>query len=156
VGGRLLVQTLDRLEAGAVAPRAQDHDRATYAPKLRPEDRVIDWTRPASAVVRQVRAMAPAPGATTMFRGRSLKVLKSLEASRESVHRDEEPEPGPAGPTDARITPGRVLVAGKKGLSVAAGEGAVWLTEVAPEGRGRMSGPDFVRGYRPHAGEILG
>jgi methionyl-tRNA formyltransferase len=154
VGGGLLVQTIDRLEAGAVAPRAQDHDRATYAPKLRPEDRIIDWTRPASAVVRQVRAMAPAPGATTMFRGRFLKVLRSLEASGESAHRDAEPER--AERSDAQILPGRVLVAGKRGLTVAAGEGALWLIEVAPEGRGRMSGPDFVRGYRPHAGEILG
>jgi len=153
VGGRLLVQTLDRLEAGAVTSLAQDHDRASYAPKLRPEDRIIDWTRPASAVGRQVRAMAPAPGATTVFRGRSLKVLKALEATGNSARRGAEPEPARK---DARTVPGRVLVAGKQGLAVAAGEGALWLIEVAPQGRGRMSGPDFVRGYRPDAGEILG
>ena len=58
---------------------------------------------------------------------------------------------GPSG-----LTPGTVAVASREGLAVAAGDGAVALIEVGPEGRRRMSGAEFVRGYRPELGETLG
>jgi len=77
VGGRLLVDTLDRLEAGTLGERAQDDARATYAPKLRPEDRIIRWDRDPQAIVNQVRALSPDPGAVTTFRGKNLKVLRA-------------------------------------------------------------------------------
>jgi methionyl-tRNA formyltransferase len=139
LGGRILVSTLDQLEEGAINERPQDDAAATYAPKLKPEDRVIAWDRPAEEIVRLVRAMAPEPGATTTFRGRGLKVLRA--------------SPVAAGSFRA----GRVMLAAEgEGVVVATGDGEVRLEEVAPEGRRRMSGEDFIRGYRPEAGEILG
>ena len=60
IGGRLLVDTMDRLEAGTVRGQPQDGARATFAPKLKPEDEVVDWSRPAEAIVRLIRALAPA------------------------------------------------------------------------------------------------
>ena len=54
------------------SPRSQDHTTATYAPKLLPEERTIDWARPADAIVRR-SALAPDPGAFTMFRQGRLK-----------------------------------------------------------------------------------
>src|ERR671931_230171 len=137
VGGRLLVDTLDRLEAGTLRPTPQDEARASYAPKLGPEDRSIDWEEDAPAVVRRVRAFAPDPGAYTPFRGRPLKVLVA-------------PDPGGAD------EPGTVIRASKDGFLVAAGEGAVAPLEVAPAGRKRMTAAEFVRGYRPVIGERLG
>jgi methionyl-tRNA formyltransferase len=147
LGGRLLVETLDRLEAGSIEERPQDHERATYAPKLIPEDRIIDWSQPAEAILRRVRALAPEPGATTTFRGRILKVLRASAGSDEHVP-----------PAEGRTSrsPGRLSVTGDGGLGVATGRGWVELEEVAPEGRRRMSGADFVRGYRPEIGERLG
>ncbi|HEX9311240.1 MAG TPA: methionyl-tRNA formyltransferase [Actinomycetota bacterium] len=141
VGGRLLVDTLDRLESGAIVERAQDEARATYASKLKPEDQWIAWDRPAEAVVRSVRALSPEPGATTRFRGRVLKVHRASVA------------PNAPGSTAA---PGTVVGTWKEGWVVAAADGAVALEEVAPEGRRRMSGGEFVRGYRPEPGETLG
>jgi methionyl-tRNA formyltransferase len=52
--------------------------------------------------------------------------------------------------------PGTILAASDLGLVVAAGGGALLLEEVLPEGRRRMTGAEFVRGYRPQAGETLG
>jgi methionyl-tRNA formyltransferase len=135
IGGRLLVDTLDRLEAGAVEPTDQDEARATRAPRI--EDRSIDWTADADLVARFVRALSPEPSATTTLQGRGLKVLAARA------------EEG-SGP------PGAVLEADKRGILVAAGTGAVRLLEVAPEGRKRMTGSDLVRGYRPRPGERLG
>jgi methionyl-tRNA formyltransferase len=58
LGGRLLAETVDRLEAGTLVDRPQDEAKATYAPKLKPADRAIDWLQPADSIARRVRAMA--------------------------------------------------------------------------------------------------
>lgn len=144
VGGRLLVDTLDGLEEGSITERRQEETRATHAPKLTAEDRVIRWEEKAERVVRRVRALSPDPGATTTFRGRVLKVLRAA------------PGFGYA-PTGWKPhgSPGTVMN-GRERLAVAAGDGVVVLEEVAPEGRRTMTGPEFVRGYRPKVGEVLG
>jgi methionyl-tRNA formyltransferase len=143
IGGRLLVDTLDRLAAGELEERAQEEAAATYAPKLTPAEEGLDWTKPAESIVRQVRALAPEPGATASFRGRPLKVFRARTTDAE-VAAD-----GPAG------GPGSVALATKDGLVVWAGEGSVALEEVQPAGKRRMSGGEFVRGYRPETAEAL-
>jgi methionyl-tRNA formyltransferase len=144
IGARLLVDTLDRLEAGTLRERPQDGTSATVAPKLRPEDRPIDWTSPARAILGQVRGLAPEPGATTTFRGRNLKVLRAAA-----------PLPGAAAIPEA--APGSLLEVGAfEGLRVAAGDGPVDLLEVQADGGRRMPAAAFVRGARPEPGERLG
>ncbi|HEX2029775.1 MAG TPA: methionyl-tRNA formyltransferase [Actinomycetota bacterium] len=136
VGGRLLVETLDRLEAGDAEERPQDHASATVAKRFSPEEEWIDWAEPGEAVDRRVRALAPEPGARARAAGRVVKVLK-------------------ASPVEGRGTPGTVLEAGKERLVVAAGDRAVALEEVIPEGRRRMTGAEFARGQRLRPGEPL-
>lgn len=143
LGGRLLAETLDGLETGAIEERYQDHAAATYAPKLNAQDRVIDWDESAELITRLILAMAPDPAAQTTFRGKILKVFRASTALFPSA--DE--------PT---ATPGEIVVASNERLVVATGEGVLGLEEVAPEGRNRMSGADLVRGYHPKVGEILG
>jgi methionyl-tRNA formyltransferase len=143
IGGRLLVDTLDRLSAGAIEPQPQDEAKATYAPKLGREDEIVDWSEPRGKVVLRVRALSPQPAARTLFRGKVLKVYRVSD------------EPHPM--TSWRDSPpGEIVFVGSDVLAVAAGGGVVILEEIAPEGRRRMSGADFVRGYRPEPGERLG
>jgi methionyl-tRNA formyltransferase len=137
MGGRLLVDTLHGLERGDLQERPQDEARATSAPRLRLEEEWIEWTAPAQAVWRQVRALAPEPGARTRFRGEDLKVLRVR-------------------PVEAGGPAGSVLESSKDRLVVACGKGAVALEEVVPGGRNQMSGPEFARGRRPAIGELLG
>ncbi len=143
IGGRLLVDTLDRLEGGNLEERPQDGALATFAPKLKPEDEVIDWSEPAEAIVRRVRALSPEPGARTTFRARRLKVHRAS-----GVNDGFEPcHSRPAG---------TVVAASRDALVVATGRGSLALEEVQLEGKRRLSGPEFARGHRVEAGERLG
>jgi methionyl-tRNA formyltransferase len=137
LGGRLLVETMDRLDAGDLTPGPQDHELASFAPKLRPEEEWIDWAEDADAVDRRVRALSPEPGARTRFRGKVLKVLR-------------------VGMVEASGPPGTFLEPLGTTPVVAARSGAVALERVTPEGSRPMSGDEFARGHRPEPGERLG
>jgi len=133
IGARLLLGALDALEKGSVEPQPQDDSEASGAPKIKPEETEIDWNRSAKAIVDQVRALGPKPGAHTTFRGKRLLVHRARAA-------------------EGRGTPGTVVEATADGPAVAAGEGSVVLREVQPEGKRPMSGAEFVRGYHPETG----
>jgi methionyl-tRNA formyltransferase len=137
IGADVLVESIDMLGAGPVAPRPQDHSLATFAPKLAPHERVLDWSNPAGLLVNLVRALSPEPAAATTFRGEGVKVFRA-----EAV--------------DAEGEPGRVVDVSKDGIVVATAAGGFRPLELAPAGRKRMSGADFVNGFRPEAGERLG
>ncbi|HCP62280.1 MAG TPA: methionyl-tRNA formyltransferase, partial [Actinobacteria bacterium] len=122
--------------------RAQPEEGITFAPKFKPEDRILDWTQGAEKLVRLVRALSPEEGASTRFRDRGLTVFRAT--ARDDLE----------GAADAE--PGMVVFAGKRGLAVKAGDGAVALEEVGLEGRKRMLGSAFVNGFRPELGERLG
>jgi len=137
-----LREALERLERGTAPRIPQDGSRATYAPKLTRESGHIDWTRPAGELERLVRAMNPWPAASTLLPdGRRLKVFSVI------WHR----HPLPPG-----TRPGSILRADERGLLVAAGEGALLLRDVQPEGKRRMAAGDFLRGNPLAVGAALG
>jgi methionyl-tRNA formyltransferase len=139
LGARALAETLDGLGAGTLEEHPQEEGEATYARRLGAEDRRIDWSQGVSEIVRRVRALSPEPAAVTTFRGRNLKVLRAAVTDGD----------GDVGSMEGQIAGG----AGP--LVVRAGDGWVELVDVAPEGRRRMSGTEFVRGQRPRAGDVL-
>jgi methionyl-tRNA formyltransferase len=139
-GGPLLVQTIQDLAEGSVEPRPQDEASATLAPKITTEDRRLDWSRDAGHLVRQIRALSPEPGASSVFRGDTLKVFSARAE----------------GWTGEVSTPGAVAESGEEGILVAAGIGGVRLLLVAQAGRRRMTAAEFARGARIAAGERLG
>jgi methionyl-tRNA formyltransferase len=137
IGAEVLVESIDMLGAGPVAPRPQDHSLATFAPKFAPHERVLDWSNPAGLLVNLVRALSPEPAATTMFRDESVKVFRA-----EAV--------------DAEGEPGRIVDVSRDGIVVATADGGFRPLELAPASRKRMSGADFVNGFHPETGERLG
>ena len=144
LGSELLVETLRGLDSGSTEARSQDHASATYAPKLLPDERTIDWSQPADAIVRRVRAFAPEPSAVTTFRGGRLKVLRA----------GTQPVGGYAlanVPRKAEIRVSEDDTPVVHGV----GEDAIVLLEVAPAGRKRMTGAEWVRGARIQPGEQL-
>lgn len=137
VGAELMIKTLRGLQAGTIQPRAQDHRLATLAPILQKEDGRIDFHRPATQIWNRLRGFQPWPGAYTTFRGRSLHVWS-------------------ARPVDMDVPTGTIQMEGHLPLAGCATGTALELIEVQLEGKKRMSGRDFVNGYRPYNGELLG
>jgi methionyl-tRNA formyltransferase len=134
-GAALLVGTLPAIEAGTVAPVAQDDAFATLCPKIRREDGQADFSRPAVELVRRLRAFTPWPGLFAFRAGKRVKLLAAREAPR---------LPGAA--------PGEVLAAGEE-IVLACGEGAVAVTRLQAEGRKPLDAATFVRGERVSPGE---
>jgi methionyl-tRNA formyltransferase len=138
VGADLVVETLRGLQAGAVHAKPQDHSQATLAPILKKGDGLIDFQRTAVEIWNRLRGFQPWPGGYSTFRGKQLQVHSAWPVE-----------------TAPRGNPGE-LSASDKGLLVACGaDTTLELREVQIEGKKRMSGRDFVNGYRPATGERL-
>ena len=129
MGADLLVQTLDGIARGTIAPVKQDPAQATLAPILKKEDGLIDWNTPAGSVHNRVRGFQPWPGAWTRFRGQTLHVWRSRL--------------GAASPS---VPPGCLLRA--DGLWLGCADAALELLEVQLEGRRRVRAADFANGLR--------
>jgi methionyl-tRNA formyltransferase len=131
-GAGLLVATLDGLEIGTLEAREQPEDGVSFAPKITVEDAHVDWTEPAMAVDRRIRACTPAPGAWTTYEGERVKL-------------------GPVTPADGALPPGELLV-GKNAVAVGTGTGALRLGLVKAFGKKEMPAADWARGLRIEPG----
>lgn len=138
IGGELLGETLSRL--GDLTPRPQrDHD-ATFAPILKKEDGLIDWSRSAIEIERSVRGLQPWPNAYTRFNSRGLTIFRAEAASSVS-----------------EAAPGEVIAAQGDDLLVNCGQQtALRLIEIQPEARKRMGVRDFISGARIKVGDRFG
>jgi methionyl-tRNA formyltransferase len=127
-GARLLVDTLDGIEDGTVAPISQPETDAqvSYASKINVEGARIDWTQPAEFVNRLVRACSPAPGAWTTFRGERFKI----NSTRIS---------------DSVLAPGRLEIS-KRSVLVGTATRALELDEVQAQAKKPMAAADWARG----------
>ena len=140
VGGRLLIETIARLEKGGLVPQPQDHARATMAPLLKKEDGLLDWTLPALELANRVRGLSPWPGAHT-YLGEDRWVIWSASADDRSAA---------GGP------PGTVVQATKEGLLVATGSGLLRIVEFQPANSRRMSVAQYLAGHKLAPGLRLG
>ncbi|KMK65859.1 methionyl-tRNA formyltransferase [Puniceibacterium sp. IMCC21224] len=132
MGARLIVDALDQLDV--LEPQVQPESGMTYAAKIDKAEAKVDWTRSAVQVDRQIRGLAPFPGAWTMIAGERVKLLGS------------EPMHGSG-------TPGQLV---DDGFAVACGEGAVRITRAQRAGRGAQDTTEFLRGLPLTAGGIIG
>jgi methionyl-tRNA formyltransferase len=132
LGATALVEALSLLSAGAAVPQPQDSAAATHAPKISRETARLDWTRDAASLERQVRAFDPVPGAWTSLEGAPVKLFGAM-------------------PAVGGGEPGSVIAASDR-LIVAAGTGAIAVSEVQPAGRNRLSVEEWVRGRGIAAG----
>lgn len=141
IAGRALCKALEQLEAGTAAREPQDSSLANgYASKITGEDCIIDFSKTVPELLCLIRALSPFPLAKTKTPdSRLLKIISAEAASGYS-----------------EAAPGTVTVVDKDGFEVACGGGKkIRITAVLPEGKGRMSAADFVRGRRIEAGDKL-
>ena len=140
LGAALMVETVQRLEAGKLTPTPQDHSCATLAPILKKEDGRIEFSRTAQEIHNRLRGFQPWPGAFTTFRGRSLAVVSAR----------------PLPPGSELAPPGRIRLLDNKLLVGAARDTSLEIVELQPEGKKKMSAADFINGYKPKSGEAFG
>ncbi len=124
-GATLMVDSLARIGIGEAREVAQANEGVTYAKKITVEEARIDWSKPASSVLRQIHGLNPAPGAWTMMGESRLKFLRATLASGG----------GAAG----------TMIASP--LVIACGDGAVRIDELQRAGRGVQKGDEFLRGF---------
>ncbi len=139
VGGRLLSKTIEKIYLGTAERIKQDDSLATYAKKIEKEDCKIDFSLSAKRIDPIIRGVTPIPGAFAYHNGKMLKINK-------------------AAPVDGTGTPGEVIAVSDKGvgfITVACGEGALRITSLIPEGKGKMTAGDFVRGRKIVLHDIL-
>ncbi|HEY1077225.1 MAG TPA: methionyl-tRNA formyltransferase [Fontimonas sp.] len=77
IGARLIVTALERLAAGALPAQVQPDAGVTYAAKLSKAEGQIDWTQPAEAIARRVRAFNPFPVAWSSLGGERVRILQA-------------------------------------------------------------------------------
>jgi len=134
VGGELLLQVLQDCAAGRAQAREQPSIGATYARKIDDAETVLEWSKPAQQLEREVRAFRPAPGAQAWLRGERCKIWRAavLEGSAE---------------------PGQVVAADRGGIRVGSGEGLLNIVELQRAGSRRLRVDEFLRGFAVSPGE---
>jgi methionyl-tRNA formyltransferase len=141
IGGALLVESVDRLAAGEVTEVPQREAEATYAPRLRKDEGLVDWSRPARAIHDQIRGLHPWPHAFTFGPTGRLILHRSSVA----------PDSG------SEAVPGTIVKASQtEGLSVATGDGVLDLLELQAEGGKVLPSRAFLAGHPLKAGDPLG
>ena len=139
VGARLLSETVDNIANGNITRTKQDEAKATYAKKVEKEDAKVDFSLDAVRVNQRIRGVTPIPGAFAYHNGRMLKICR-------------------AAVTEGKGRCGEVIEISSQGegyITVACGNGALKITALIPEGKGRMSAGDFVRGRKINVGDVL-
>ena len=137
LGAELLIETLKKLEEGTLVRIPQDHENMTYDPMLTKEMGVIDWTMSAADIVNRIHGLNPWPGCSTAIDGGRLKLLRAEVA-------------------EGKGQPGEIITADpKQGLVIAAGEGAVSVTQLQAPGGKPMNSKDYLRGHPMTVGSVL-
>ncbi len=126
LGGELLVRMLPAILQQTCKAVPQDPDLVTIAGKIRTQDAMLDWRKPADVNARKVRAYSPQPGAWFAFGNERIKCWAAK----------------PVESTDA--APGTVIASGRDGMEVACSHGALRLTEVQRAGGRRVRGDELA------------
>jgi methionyl-tRNA formyltransferase len=143
MGAALLAGVVDALARGPLKEAPQDGDAATYAPRLRKEEGLVDWELPATAIHNLVRGLQPWPHAYTYLHGRRLILLSSR------VERQAAPS--------ASGTAGTILAAEGGAFHVATGaQGRLAIERLQPEGGRPMGAREFLAGHAVAPGSQLG
>ena len=135
MGAQLLVEVVDRIEAGKATRTPQDTSKFSFAPMLSRELSPLDWNRTARQLHDQVRGLIPWPATTTdIIGGQPVKIFEVEETG-----------------VSTSAAPGTIVAAGKQGIDVACGDGNVLrIKQLQAQGGKRMAAADYLRGHPIH------
>jgi methionyl-tRNA formyltransferase len=143
LGANLLSDALPLIEKGELTSEIQSNDQATYAPILKREDGLIDWSMTAAEIANRVRAFQPWPASYLSFRGARLTIWRARSVKD-------------GAPVDSSISGGTVLSITEEGISVACGAStALLVQETQIEGKRRVLAREFANGARLKPGDKM-
>ena len=139
MGAELLSETLKRIDD--IKPKPQQEQAATFAPILKREDGLIDWSMDAFAIARRVRGFQPWPNAYTSLNSRRLTIWSAVAQQHQN----------------RSANPGQIVEAHGDNLVIACGDGtSLYISELQSEGGRRVSTRDFLNGAHVKTGDEAG
>jgi len=139
MGAQLLMENLPKILENQMIPIPQNNQEATYAPMIFKKHGLIDFSKPANEIQRQIRAMDPRPGAFTSFDGLTIKIWRA-EVTEEI----------------SNLPPGTITGISPRGITVATGHGLLNITELQMPGKKKMSVSAYIRGNHIEINSVLG
>lgn len=128
LGSEMIVDSLPKILSGELAPKSQDESQATEDARISKESSVLDFSRPAVELERQVRAYAGWPRSrTSLFSKRVIVTEASAVEGR-----------GEAGK----------LYREAKNIGFYTTEGILLINKLIPEGKKEMTAESFLAGYQ--------
>jgi methionyl-tRNA formyltransferase len=122
-----------------ILPDEQQHQNATYAPKITKKDAIINWSRPAPEILKKIKAFNPWPIAYTMLEQKNFRIWDAK----------------PSKQINFTSRPGSIISNKLNEMLVTTGDEMLLLTTVQLEGRKKMPALDFLKGFA-YEGKILG
>lgn len=147
LGGEAIVEALSLLEAGKLVPEKQNDSDSCHAPLIDKRMGLVDFSKDAFVLDRQIRGMNPWPSAYTYYKGKQLKIWRAAPVAETPAWEGQENAPVPAG---------TVILVTKDCIKVACGRNALCIYELQLEGKKRMDAHDFLLGVKVKAGDALG
>jgi methionyl-tRNA formyltransferase len=132
LGAQVLADGLGLLRAGIVPVAApQPAEGVIYAHKLDKHEAKLDWTQPAVALANKVRAFNPWPVAEAELAGERVRIhgAVALDVAHDNA-------------------PGRVIAAGREGIDIACGDGALRIRSLQREGGKAITAADYLNARR--------
>lgn len=133
LGGKAIISFLRIAANGSIPRTKQDSSKSTYAKKIEKCDCQIDFSLTAKQTVNLIRGLSPYPCAYGFLCGKRIKIVKAHEGNGSG-------------------TPGQILSVGKDGIEVAFKEGSIFIVELCPEGKGKMTCEQYLRGNKTEIG----
>lgn len=142
-GIEVLLSAMKQIESGTCNLVEQDRSKATFAKKLKKTDGLINWVSSAEEIHNLIRGCYAWPGAYTHYRGKILKIHKSLAFTDIDI-------------SLTRHSPGTISRVIEDGIVVCTGKGDLIIEELQIEGKRKMTAREFVSGHKIKIGEKLG
>ena len=140
LGARLVIRTLEDLAGNNLKPQPQSNflkpgEVPKPAPKIFPEDCIIDWSKDPLQINNLIRGLAPYPCARSTFRtGEETLSFKIFESQPETAGH--------------MLKPGSIVSDGKNFIKIACRNGFVNINSLQLEGKKRMNTTEFLKGFK--------
>ena len=148
-GGKVIVETMKKLEQGTATPVPQRDEDSCYAKMLNKELGNLDFCEDADKIERLVRGLNPWPCAYTTYNGKTMKIWNTKVLSEEEIASAKEKI------DYNNVECGTVVAVTKDYFAVKAGNGVLAITELQIEGKKRMETKAFLAGVKICCGEKL-